>query len=101
MSEQGPRAKNPCRVAAGRLNQQKCKGLTPRGRQRLRQAALANRPWRFATGPRTPQGKARCAANGRKGQKGPVSAREARAELKGLRDLLRQMQEARGLAGRA
>lgn len=39
------------------------KGLTPKGRERLRQAALRNKPWRLSTGPRTPEGKARSRAN--------------------------------------
>ena len=66
---------NPNRVRAGRLNRLKRQGLTPAGRERLRQAALRNRPWRFATGPRTPEGKARVAANAKAGQQGPKSVR--------------------------
>ena len=53
-----PAGPNPRRVAAGRLNRAKCQGLTEAGRQRLREAALANRPWQFSTGPRTAAGKA-------------------------------------------
>ena len=34
---------NPARVAAGRLNRTKRKGITPEGRERLRRGALANR----------------------------------------------------------
>ena len=48
---------NPRRVAAGRRNWLKRKGLTPDSRERLRQAAFANRPWQHATGPRTAEGK--------------------------------------------
>jgi hypothetical protein len=85
-------------VAAGRENVKRWPGLTPAGRARLRAAALCNQPWRFATGPRTPEGKARCAANAKK--KGPVSVRELRAELAGFHDLARDMAAARArLAG--
>ena len=88
-------SKNPRRVAAGKLNVLLRKGLTPAGRERLRAAALANRPWRFATGPRTPVGKAQSAANGKLGQKGPLSVRELRAELAAFHDLARALAEGR------
>ena len=90
---------NPRRIAAGRLNRQKRKGLTPAGRERLRQAALRNRPWRFATGPRTPAGKARVALNGRIRQLGPRSVREIRRDLAGLRKLVSEMGAARATVG--
>jgi hypothetical protein len=80
------------------LNHQKRKGLTPEGRERLRQAALANRPWQFSTGPRTPEGKARVARNGKRRQLGPLSVREIRADLAELRTLVAQMQQARATA---
>jgi hypothetical protein len=76
-----PPSPNPKRVAAGKRNRLKRKGLSPEGRERLRQAALANRPWASSTGPRTPQGKARSARNGKLLQKGELSDREIRAEL--------------------
>jgi hypothetical protein len=76
---------------AGRLNRAKRKGLTPQGRERLRQAALKNRPWRFATGPRSPAGKARVALNGKTRQKGPLSVREIKRDLAGLLGLLADM----------
>ena len=63
---------NPRRVEAGRRNRKKWKGFTPEGLERLRQAALTNRPWEHSTGPRTPEGKARVAANGKARQKGPT-----------------------------
>jgi hypothetical protein len=90
-------APNPRRVAAGRLNRLKRKGLTPEGRERLRQAALRNRPWRFSTGPRTPEGKARVAKNGKRSQRGPVSVRDLKAQLAGLRGLVEEMRAARAL----
>ena len=94
---------NPRRVAAGRLNRRKRGPLTPEGRERLRQAALANRPWEHATGPRTAEGKARAAANGKVRQKGECSVREVRALFGGLDDLLTGMAAARQVAlkGRA
>ena len=92
---------NPRRVAAGRRNRQLRKGLTPEGRERLRQAALANRPWESSTGPRTPEGKAKVALNGKKGQKGPVSVRQLRAHLAGLRGLLADMRANREMVDAA
>ena len=82
-----PPSPSPRRVAAGKLNRQKRRGLTPEGRERLRQAARANRPWEHTTGPRTPEGKARAARNGKARQKGEQSVREVRrclAEVVGL-----------------
>jgi hypothetical protein len=84
-------------VAAGRANWQKRKGLTPEGRERLRQAALINKPWRFSTGPRSVEGKAKVARNSKSRQQGPCSVRELRAELVKLRALAADMREARRL----
>ena len=84
---------NPRRVAAGRRNRAKRRGLSEAGRQRLREAAIANQPWLHSTGPRTPQGKAIAAANGSWRQKGQHSTRELQAEVAdavGLMDALRQ-----------
>src|SRR3954462_7223030 len=80
---------SPKRVAAGKRNRALRKGLTEEGRQRLREAALLHKPWTHATGPRTPAGKARSAANGRVRQLGPRSIREIRRDLAGLHGLLR------------
>jgi hypothetical protein len=88
---------NPRKLAACRLNLAKRKGLTPEGRERLRQAALRNRPWRFSTGPRTPEGKAKMVINGKRRQLGPRSVREVRADLAGLRQLLEDMRAARAV----
>jgi hypothetical protein len=90
---------NPARVAAGRLNRTKRKGITPEGRERLRRGALANKPWLLATGPKTEVGKAKVARNGKKRQIGPRSVREVRADLKAVRELVHQMQQARVAAG--
>lgn len=40
--------------------------LSREGRRRLQEAARRNRPWEHATGPKTPEGKARSAKNSRK-----------------------------------
>src|SRR5437762_12387530 len=82
---------NPKRVAAGRLNRAKRKGLTPEGRERLRQSALKHKPWRLSTAPRTPEGKAQVALNGKSRQLGLCSGREARADVAELRGLLPQL----------
>jgi hypothetical protein len=93
--------KNPKRVAAGRKNWLKRRGFTAEGLERLRQAALLNQPWQFATGPTSAGGKAKVALNGKRRQRGPLSTRELRAQLAGLRVLAREMREARGLVERA
>jgi hypothetical protein len=72
---------NPRRMVAGRVNRSERGPLTEEGRQHLRAAALRVQPWRQVTGPRTPQGKARSADNGRYRQVGPQSLRQARREL--------------------
>ena len=90
---------NPKRVAAGRLNWAKRKGLTPDGRERLRRAASMTRPWLFSTGPRTLTGKATAAANGKKRQLGLLSIRELKADLKKLRAMMKEMAESRGSVG--
>jgi hypothetical protein len=92
-------APNPKRVAAGRLNRAKRKGLTPEGREQLRRAALTNQPWSYSTGPRTAAGKATAAANGKKRQCGLVSVRELRADLRKLRTTLKDMADARRSTG--
>lgn len=39
------------------------KGISPEGRERLREAAQRHRPWDHAIGPRTAEGKARSSRN--------------------------------------
>ena len=56
-ANEAPPAKNPKRVAAGRRNRQRRGLLTDAARERLRQAALKNQPWKQSTGPRTAAGK--------------------------------------------
>src|SRR4051794_895219 len=82
---------NPRRVAAGRLNRQKRRGLTAEGREVLRRSALVNRPWLHATGPKTAAGKVRSARNGKIRQKGEQSVRELDSALAGLGRLAADM----------
>jgi hypothetical protein len=86
---------NPKRVAAGRLNRAKRKGLSDAGRERLREAARKHQPWRFATGPRTKDGKTKAAQNGRGRQHGPISIRQLRQQLADVRSIVAGMQQAR------
>jgi len=83
--------RSPKRIAAGKLNRAKRRGLTADGRERLRRSARINRPWVFSTGPRTAEGKARAAANGRLRQKGEQSCRQLRAMLAGLGQITGEM----------
>ena len=95
-----PAGPNPRRVAAGRRNRQKRGPLTAAGRERLRAAALAGRPWEHATGPKTAAGKARSARNGASRPPDPGSARGARRQLAGEAALAAAMAALRrGLAG--
>ena len=64
------------------------------GVERLRAAALANRPWERTRGPITPEGKARSRENGRSRQRGK-SRRQMQAELAHVLALIRQMQATR------
>jgi hypothetical protein len=84
---------------AGRRNRALRLGLSPEGRERARAAALLHQPWRFATGPRTPEGKAKAAANGNRRQEGQKSLRELRTELGGVSRLIQAMAAARRLPG--
>ena len=86
---------NPRRVAAGKLNCLKRGPLTTEGRERLRQAAFANRPWDYTTGPKTAAGKARSSQNGKLRQKGEKSVREKKAELAEIHNLVKSMETLR------
>lgn len=50
-------------IEANRRNRAKRGNLPPEALQRLRVAALRNRPWEHATGPRTAEGKRRASMN--------------------------------------
>jgi hypothetical protein len=85
----------PGRVGRGRTPRRE---LSEEARRRLRELALRHRPWEHSTGPKTPEGKAQAVRNGKRRQLGVISTREARAQLAGVRDLLRRMRECRELA---
>jgi hypothetical protein len=55
--------------------------LTAAGREKLRQAALTQKPWLHSTGPRTPEGKAKVGLNAKKRTAGVISAKQMRREL--------------------
>ena len=95
MNQPSDRPPNPRRVAAGRANRLKRGPLTEAGRERLRVAALSNKPWEHSTGPRTPEGKAQAVRNGKRRQLGPRSVREVRADLAAVRALIREMNSLR------
>jgi RNA repair, ligase-Pnkp-associating, region of Hen1 len=50
--------------------------LADEQRQRQRERCLSGKPWKASTGPRTPAGKARAAANGRRNPPNPQSVRQ-------------------------
>lgn len=63
------------------VRQLKRRKLSPETLQRWRESALRNKPWEHATGPKTPEGKARVAQNGRYAQEGDLSQREIAARV--------------------
>jgi hypothetical protein len=65
--------------------------LSESGRQRLREAAIKNRPWRHSTGPRTPEGKERAAANGYRHRADPGSLRQLRVGMIDIHGMIEQM----------
>lgn len=86
---------NPRRVAAGRRNRALRRGLTDAGRERLRESASRFQPWRFATGPKSDEGKRQVARNGKARQVGQLSFRERRALLAELTADLREFEQLR------
>jgi hypothetical protein len=71
--------------------ERKVNRLSASGQERLRQAALANRPWEHTTGPKTAAGILRSAENGKLRQKGPLSVRGIRSELAEAAALVKSM----------
>lgn len=63
--------------------------LTPETIAKWRAAALKNRPWERSTGPKTAEGKAQAARNGKTRQRGRHSYRELFAIAKALRQEVR------------
>ena len=90
-----PSSPSPRRVAAGRRNRQQRGPLSPETRERLRQAALRNQPWRASTGPRTAAGKVKSAANGKRRQTSERSVREVRRSLAEFTTLAHGLSQAR------
>ena len=78
-------------IEANRRNWKRRKGLTPEGRTRLRKAALKNRPWQNATGPRTEEGKTRSSFNswkhGQRSAQAVAQRKDFNSVLRELRDL--------------
>lgn len=90
-------SKNPRRVAAGKRNRLKRLGLTEAGRNRLRDAALRNRPWTRSTGPTSETGRVRSAANGRFRQAGETSKRQLRREMRAVLEQVRSLGQLRAV----
>ena len=68
------------KLEANRLNLKKRKGLSPEGRERLREAALRRRLWQNSTGPRTAAGRVKSAANALRHGRETNAAREFRSD---------------------
>lgn len=63
--------------------------VTPEAIAKWRAAALKNQPWKHSTGPKTAEGKAQAARNGKTRQLGNYSYRELFAIAKALRQEVR------------
>jgi len=87
-------------VLAGRRNRQLRGPLTDAGRQRLREAAHRDQPWRFGKGPRTAEGKAASASNARHRQKRPDSLRQLKLGLAGVMSFASDMAKLRRVIAR-
>src|SRR5688500_9038190 len=79
--------KNPRRVAAGRRNGGKRRPWSDADRRRLSEQGRRQQPWRWSTGPRSPEGKRRASANARAGRR-EGSIRAFKDELADVRDLV-------------
>ena len=89
---------NPKRQASGRRNRLLRGPLTPEGRERLPQSAIKHQPWKFSTGPRSDEGKARSAMNGRSRQRGEQSVRQFRAAVAAdVRAMIAEMRVCRSM----
>ena len=84
MADDGKVISNPKRVLAGRINRMKRGPLPLESMHRMRDAINKNKPWQRSTGPRTPEGKAIVARNGRVRQMNQRSIREIRADICGI-----------------
>lgn len=88
---------NPKRVAAGKLNWLKRKGVTDAGREKQRRVALEHEPWKHSTGPRSPKGKAQSVINGKVRQKGNLSTSERQDKVAEVNKLAKEMKSTRDL----
>lgn len=88
------------RRAALLANLARAGALTPDGRERLRRACRRNRPWQYATGPRTAAGKRRCRMNAHRTGEHDAGSRVAAAILADLGRLLDAVRAATGGRGR-
>src|SRR5436190_997516 len=93
---------DPRRSRIARENRAKWRGHSAAGLERLREAALWNKPWRFSTGPRTVLGKKICANNGRRLKRAVLSFPEIRVEIARASALIGELAELRerAMAGR-
>jgi hypothetical protein len=57
----------------------------------LREAAITNQPWAYSTGPKTHEGKARAAINGKARQTRSLSIRELRELTVDVRVMAKEM----------
>jgi hypothetical protein len=76
------------------MNRKKRKGITPKGREALRQAALNNRPWEHSTGPRTWWGKQRSRENAL--QHGDRAWATLPDEIRSIIEKIRQAEDGKG-----
>ena len=67
-------------------------GWTPERRARQAELIRTWKPWNRSTGPKTPEGKARAAANAEKAD--PWALKEAREVIRHCRQVLRDQREA-------
>jgi hypothetical protein len=67
----------------------------------LRLAAIENKPWRYSTGPKSPEGKARCAENGRRLRRDVLSNPEIRAEIAQANAMIAELIDLRSQAFRS
>ena len=86
---------NPRRALAGKLNFLKRRGLTPEGKLKLQAAIQFHQPWVDSTGPRSVEGKAKVALNGRRTKRGYTGVREMQREISAVMAMICEMQVAR------
>lgn len=67
------------------------KVFSPETIAKWRANALRNQPWKHSTGPKTPEGKARVALNGKSRQRGELSYRETFKLAKEIRQAVREI----------